>query len=180
MKNCRFKDKVIDYFEGLMDNQGRTIFGNHLRDCVTCQEELSAIQKIYKIIDKDEIPIPEKEFFERLKDDIRRKEISFRRPLWKILGILAPVLGILVFILFINFRKEQSVEIAIPISYFSQDEYLNKLLLEKIVDSGIVNQFAVLDQYFVVDIDDGIRELTTDERQKLLKLIGEKYGEEYL
>ncbi|MEO0184221.1 MAG: zf-HC2 domain-containing protein [candidate division WOR-3 bacterium] len=180
MKDCRFKDKVIEYFEKLMDDKDKIVFENHLKDCSACQEQLSTMQKIYEIMDKDEISLPEKEFFERLKNDIRRKEVYVKKPFWKIFGILAPVLGILIFIVLVNFRKEQSVEIAIPTSYFTQDAYLNTLFFERIVDNGIVNQFNLLDEYFVVDIDEGLQELTTEQKEKLLELMSKKYGEEFL
>lgn len=180
MKNCKFKDRVIDYIEGLMDNQNIIVFENHLKECGVCREELSAMKKIYEIMNKDTISIPEKEFFEKLKNKIRQQEIIIKNPLWKILGILAPVLGVLIFVLLFNLRRERSVEIAVSISNLAQDEYLNTLLLERIVDNNTVNQFNVLEEYFTADIEQGLKELTADEKKEFIKIINEKYGEKYL
>ncbi len=180
MNDCQFKDQIINYIEGLMDIESRAIFEKHLKECPACQKELLAVKKVYEIIDKDEVIVPPKEFFEQLKDNVRRKEIVIKRPFWKIIGVLAPVLGVLVFVLFFIQGKEQSVEMTISVSNISQDEYLNTLLLERIIDNDIADQFNQLEEYLELDVEQSVRNLTADEKEIFLKLISIKYSEEYL
>lgn len=180
MKGCKFKERALDYIEGLLDEQHKTIFEAHLKECNVCQKEWSVIKKIYGVIDKDTVPIPEEEIFVKIKNKVCQQEIVLSKPLWKILGILAPVLGVLVFMLLFNQPKEQSLEISVPISNLAQDKYFNALLLERIIDNNIVSQFNALEEHFIVDIEQGLKELTTNEQQEFIKMMTEKYGEKYL
>lgn len=177
---CQFQERIIDYIEGLLDAQHKSIFEVHLKECDVCQKELSAIKKIYGMMDNDKVIIPAEEIFAKMKNRVRQHEIVLKRPLWKIWSILIPVLGVLIFVLLFNRQKEQSLEISVPISSLSQDKYFNTLLLERIVDNNIVNQFNILEEYFTEDIEQGLKDLTTDEQQKFIEAISEKYGEKYL
>lgn len=177
---CQFQERVIDYIEGLLDVQNKNIFETHLKECDVCQKELSAIKKIYAMMDKDEVVIPAEEVFIKMKSRVRQQEIVLKRPLWKIWSILIPALGVLVFVLLFNRQKEQSLEISVPIFSLSQDKYFNVLLLERIVDNNIVSQFNALEEYFDEDIEQGLKDLTTDEQRKFIEIISEKYGKKYL
>lgn len=177
---CQFQERIIDYIEGLLDAQHKGIFEAHLKECDVCQKELSAIKKIYGMMDNDKVIIPAEEIFAKMKNRVRQQEIVLKRPLWKIWSILIPVLGVLIFVLLFNRQKEQFLEISVPISSLSQDKYFNTLLLERIVDNNIVNQFNILEEYFTEDIEQGLKDLTTDEQQKFIEAISEKYGKKYL
>uniref|UniRef100_A0A7C4TAD6 Zf-HC2 domain-containing protein n=1 Tax=candidate division WOR-3 bacterium TaxID=2052148 RepID=A0A7C4TAD6_UNCW3 len=175
MKRCRFNKRIIDYIEDLMTEQDRFAFENHLKTCKDCEKEVSQIKKIYEILDREEVPMPSREFFEGLKSQIRIKRIPYRLPFWKIFGILAPVLGIIIFIILFNQKGERVIEIAVPISNLTLDEDLNRLLLDKIIDEKIINQFSVLEEYFAPDIEEYLENMNKDEIKDLIEIIDGRY-----
>ncbi|MGQ9664025.1 MAG: anti-sigma factor family protein [bacterium] len=180
MKVCKFRDKIIDYIEGLLDEPQKAIFENHIKRCDACQKELSEMERFYEIMDKDTIPILEEVVFAHIKQRARQEEIVLRKPRWKIWNIFVPVLGALVFILLLSIHKEQILEISVPISTLLQDQDFSALLLERIVDNNMVSQFNSLEEFFYADIEQGLRELTVDESKQFIEIMNEKYGEKYL
>lgn len=180
MKVCEYRDKIIDYIEGLLDERQKTIFENHIKVCDVCKKELSEMKRLYEIMDKDIISIPEEANFANIKQRARQEEIVLRKPHWNIWNIFVPVLGALVFILLINKNKEQTLEISVPISNLSQDQYFNVLLLERIIDNSMVNQLNRLEEFFSADLEEGLKELTVDECEQFIEIMKEKYGEKYL
>uniref|UniRef100_A0A7V3VUU4 Zinc-finger domain-containing protein n=1 Tax=candidate division WOR-3 bacterium TaxID=2052148 RepID=A0A7V3VUU4_UNCW3 len=180
MNECKNKDKVIKYVEMLMDEQEKNIFERHLDECETCRQELIAIKKFYEVMGKDEVPLPESIFFEKLRDRIRDQNIEFKTPFWKITSILAPVLGIVILFILFNIRKEQFVEIPVSVSNLSTDNYLNDLLLDRIIDDELVNKLTKLDHYFEYDTEQSLTELTQLEKEDLIKTIFKKYKGKYL
>lgn len=163
-----------------MQPEQKFLFERHLNECEECQQELSEYKKLYELIDRDEISLPEKEFFERIRENIRKEEISLKKSFWKVLGVLAPVFGLIVFLIILNFNKEQSIEIPISISNLLQDENLNTLLLERVINDELINQFNVIEEYFSEESAQMLKEMTQDEKLEFIKILSNKYGEQYL
>lgn len=179
MKRCKNSDRVLDYIEGLMDNQERVIFEDHFKGCALCRQELSAIKKIYEIMDKDPIVFPKNEFFEEIKNKVRQEEVPVRISIKRFWGILAPVVGVFIFLILFNLRKEQSAEISISVWNLLDDEDLNRLLLDRVVDNKIISEFESVEKDFI-SIEQSFFEMTSDEKQEFIKVICQRYGKEYL
>ena len=81
MKKCKFEDKVIDYLEGQLLPQDLYNFEKHLPSCELCQNEIVDLKNLYKVLENDEIPIPEPEFFDNLKIKIRQRKITCKKHL---------------------------------------------------------------------------------------------------
>ncbi len=180
MKNCKNKKRILDYIENLMPQDERVLFEKHLNECEECRQELSGYKKLYELIDKDEISLPEKEFFERMKENIRREEIPLKKQLWKFPGVLAPVFGVIIFLILFNFKKEQSIEIPVSVTNLIQDENLNSLLLEKVVDDELMRQFNIIEEYLGIESEQTLIEMTQDEKKEFIKILYNRYGEQYL
>uniref|UniRef100_A0A7C6AGE5 Zinc-finger domain-containing protein n=1 Tax=candidate division WOR-3 bacterium TaxID=2052148 RepID=A0A7C6AGE5_UNCW3 len=180
MKNCKNKKRILDYIENLMLQEEKVSFEKHLNECEECRQELSGYRKLYELIDKDEISLPEKEFFERIKKNIRKEEIPLKKPLWKFLGVLAPVFGLVIFLILFKFKKEQSIEIPVSVTNLIQDENLNSLLLEKIVDDELIKQFNVIEENLGIESEQTLSEMNQDEKEEFIKILYNKYGEQYL
>ncbi|MCX7995858.1 MAG: zf-HC2 domain-containing protein [candidate division WOR-3 bacterium] len=180
MKNCKKQDWIIAYIEDLMPKEQRILFEQHLKECALCQRELFEYQKIYNVLKKDEIILPEPEFFEKLKEKIRKEEITIKRSSRKLLGVLAPVMGVLIFIVLLHLKKESYVEFSISVSPLVLDENLSSLLLDEIVDDKLLGQFKILDEYINDESTQAIMEMTSDEKAEFIKILYNKFGIEYL
>ncbi|MEO0122579.1 MAG: zf-HC2 domain-containing protein [candidate division WOR-3 bacterium] len=180
MKECKNKILILEYIEGLMTPEQRLLFEEHLGGCEECRRELSEYRKLYELIDKDEIPLPENEFFKRIKENIRREKITLKRSAWKFLGILAPVFGLVIFLILFNLKKEQSIEIPVSVTNLFQDENLNSLLLERVVDDDLINQFNVIEEYLGIEPTQALMEMDQNEKEEFIKILYNKFGEQYL
>ncbi|MEO0189508.1 MAG: zf-HC2 domain-containing protein [candidate division WOR-3 bacterium] len=180
MKECKNKILILEYIEGLMTPEQRLLFERHLSGCEECRRELSEYKKLYELIDKDEIPLPEKEFFERIKENIRKEKIHLKRSTWKFFGILTPVFGLVIFLILFNLKKEQSIEIPVSVTNLFQDENLNSLLLERVVDDELINQFNVIEEYLGIEPMQALMEMDQNEKEEFIKILYNKFGEQYL
>ncbi len=180
MKKCKNKTLILDYIENVISSDQKVLFEKHLNECTECREELFAYKKLYELIDKDSIVLPEKEFFEKIKDNIRKEEIPLKKPRLKFWGVLAPVLGFIVFLILFNFNKEKSIEIPIYVNNLIQDENLNSLLLERLVDEELINQFNIIEEYLELEFTQILMEMDQNEKQEVIKILFNKYGELYL
>lgn len=177
MRKCGFNERVIDYIEGALGVDDSLTFEEHLKTCELCQREVNEIKKVYEIMDKDVVPEVEKEFFERLKVQVRQMEIVHKRPYWRIFRILVPIFAVLALIVVPKLRHENRVEISISVSNLVETGELNYLLLDRVIDEEILSQFEILEEDFTSNIESGLEELSVDEKKNLIESIRKRYGE---
>ncbi|MEO0190475.1 MAG: zf-HC2 domain-containing protein [candidate division WOR-3 bacterium] len=175
MKSCRYSKNIIDYIEGLMPLNERADFESHLKICSDCQKEVNEIKKLYEILNKDEVPELNGIFFEDIRMRISKKEIYYKLPLWKIFGILVPMLTVFILIL-LNLKTEQMVEFSIPVSELLDDEYLNSLLLDKIIDKKIITNFEILEEYLTPTVEQDLDEMNKDELKVFMEVLSQRYN----
>ncbi len=180
MKGCKYKIAILDYIEDLMQPEQRLMFERHLNGCEECRRELSGYRKLYELIDKDEISLPEKEFFERIKENIHKEEIPLKKPIWKFFGVLAPIFSLAILLILFNFKKEQFIEMPVHVTNLFQDENLNSLLLERIVDDELIHQFNLIEEYLGIESIQTLMEMERNEKDEFIKMLYNKYGEQYL
>lgn len=180
MKDCKDKERLIDFLEGTMSPEELTLFKKHLEECDLCRNESIELKKLYDLIDKDEVLLPEREFFEQLKENIRKKEIPLRKSIWKTFGILAPAFGLIIFLILSNIKREEFVEVSIPTALLLQDENFNNLLLDRILNDELMDQFRIIEEYIQADAEQALMEMTLDERDEFINLIMSKYKDMYL
>lgn len=176
MKNCKYRDKVINYIDGQLNYQEAYDFESHLKTCGSCQKEIIEFKRVYEILDNDEVPVPEQGFFDKLRIRIRMKEIILKpSPVWQITRIAAPVLAVLVVVFLIFNKPRGTIEITVPISSLLQNEDFNNLLLDRIIDDKVVTHFTTLEDYFTPNIEEYLNEFSEDEKVEFIKIITEKF-----
>ncbi len=182
MKTCHFREKIIDYLEGCLSEKDRVLFEEHIKTCSVCQRDLLELKNLYQVLNSaDAVVTPESVFFDSLRERIHKQEIALKRPKWKYLGILAPIFGMLILVLFLQFdKRNRSFEITISTLSIMQDRDFNALLLERLIDSELAGKFGVLEEYFYKDIGQGLEDLGINEIEDLLRIVNERYGEKYL
>ncbi|MEO0162010.1 MAG: hypothetical protein ABIL39_08810 [candidate division WOR-3 bacterium] len=180
MKDCPQKSLILEYCENLLSLQARSLFEKHLKECSQCKQELEALKKLYELMKHDEVVMPEPEFFERLKANLSKKEIYLRKPIGRILGLLAPVLSLIIFFILFSPEKERIIEISISSLSLTQDEDLNSLLLERIVDDELVDKFKQLEDYINGESIQILQDLNPTEKKEFIEILIQKYGKEYL
>jgi len=176
MKSCKKSDLIIAYLDRMLDPNDALLFEDHINICPFCQEEIAAYKRTFEILDADEVPVPEPAYFDRLKTAIRQNIIRpGQKTLWTIVKVLVPVAAVL--ILFVVLHKPKgTVEMSVDVSSIIQDENFNNMLLGKIIDDRIVEQFNALEDYYASDIEENIGELSSAEKTEFIKRLSAKYN----
>ena len=107
-----FNKKIIDYIENQLTEYEHKKFKEHLQRCKQCQGEYNRVKKLYEILDKDAVILPEQEFFENLKIRVRQKTWVPRKSYIKrILKILVPVFAAVIIFVLLNNRLRHYLRI---------------------------------------------------------------------
>lgn len=177
MRICKeFKRKILDFIEHHMDENEYKKFEEHLNQCSLCQKEHASLMNLYGVLEKDEVILPENEFFENLKVRVRQKDITPQRSyIWKISRVLAPVVVATAIVLML-YRPEKTMEISIPLANLLADKEFASYALDKIIDDTLINELTEVEDHFLLNVDEALDELSDDEKQKFIKGLYKKYG----
>jgi hypothetical protein len=171
-----FNKKIIDYLEHQLSDEDEKVFSEHLKHCEQCQKDYAKLKNLYALLDKDEVILPEQEFFENLKIKIRQKTLIIKKSsIWKIAKILVPV-AVAAVLLLILYRPNGTVEIAVPTSILLEDKEIASLGLEGVVDDQLIQDLEIVEEYLLsYDVDKLIEELSEAERSQLIGALYKKY-----
>ncbi len=175
MRVCQeFKREVIDYLEHAMSQEEHRRFEEHLNKCKHCQEEYIKVKKLYELLDKDMIPMPEQAFFDRLKTSIRQREIRLRKfNLPRLVKVLIPAFAVTMIALYI-LRPEKTVELSVPTAVLLEDETIAEISIGGIVDNKLLNDLKIVEDYLPGDIDESIAELGDKEKSEFMRILDEE------
>ncbi len=177
MRICvEFKRRIVDFVENQLTEQESTRFNEHLLSCKQCQAEYSKVKKLYEILKKDEVVLPEKEFFDNLRLAVRQKWLSRRRfAMRSFLRIFVPACAAAA-VLLLLYRPNRTVEVAIPTSSLLDDEEIARLSLDSVIDEKLIQELSMVEEYLSFEIDEAIGELSADERTEFIENLYRKYG----
>jgi predicted anti-sigma-YlaC factor YlaD len=180
MKECdEFKKKILDFKGNQLHHNEQKRFSEHLKHCKQCQAEYKRLEKLYDILDKDEVIYPNEEFFEALKTKIRQRRIEFKRAnIWRIARVLVPTFAAAAIILFILNRPSETVEFTIPTSVLLEDREIARLSLGGVINDTLISELSAVEEGFSVELDESIDELTKEEQTEFIQNLYEKYGDE--
>lgn len=174
---AEFKRKIIDYIENQLIEHEHKKFKEHLQYCEQCQSEYSRVKRLYEVLDKDEVILPENEFFENLRTKVRQKKIVLRRfNTQKIMRIFVPVLAAAAAILLLLNRPSRTVEITVPMAALLDDKEIASLGLGGVINEELINDLLVVEEYISSETDETIDELTEEEQVEFIESLYKKYG----
>ncbi|MGB3341984.1 MAG: zf-HC2 domain-containing protein [bacterium] len=175
MKLCKeFADRIIDLLENTMPGQEHQRLSEHLKDCPSCQKKYDKVKALYGILDGDIVPVPEQEFFDRIKNNIRQREIRldrFKVPIF--IKIIVPAFAFTLLLLFM-FRPEKTVDIFVPASVLLEDETIAKISLGGILNDQLIEDLIVIEEDLPIDIDENIAEFSDEERSDFIDILYEE------
>ncbi len=180
MKTCEeFKKRLIDYVEHQLTEQDYTRYYEHLRNCRHCQKEYGVVSRLYKILDTDEVVLPDEAFFNDVRFNVHREKMSFRPSILKnVVKILVPLFAAVTILLVLN-RPDKTVDIAVPTSALLADEVVASLSLSGVIDQKLIEEMSVVENYLPFEINETIDGLTKEEHATLLEQLSKKYGNDY-
>lgn len=171
-----FKRKLIDYLEDELINKERKQFDDHLQHCERCQTEYTRVKRLYAILDKDEVILPEQEFFDNLRIKVRQSKVALRRfHIGKIIRILIPAFAAAMIILLLN-RPQKTVEFSVPTAALLEDKEIASLSLDGIISDELINELSVIEDDLPLHMDEFIKELSDEEVDEFIKSLAKKYG----
>jgi predicted anti-sigma-YlaC factor YlaD len=173
-KKC--KEKLLDYLEHQLSDIEHREIEEHLQQCSSCQKEYHSLTKLYGILDRDEVILPEAQFFDDLKLRLRQKDITpHRSPVWKIARVLVPV-AVAAVILLLVYWPSPTTEISVPVADLLEDRNVAQYALSRIVDDELVHELTEVEDQFLFDIDEVLDEFTDEQKEQFIKILYEKYG----
>jgi len=176
MKICKdFKNKIVDFIENQLVDEEYKKFEVHLRQCDKCQREYLALKNLYKVLDRDEVILPENEFFDNLKAKVRQKEIILHRPyVFKTLRVLVPIFAVAIILLFLQ-EPQKTTEVIIPVANLLDDQEVASYALSRVIDDNLISELSIVEDYFPMELDEIIDELNEAEIKELIRILNEKY-----
>jgi predicted anti-sigma-YlaC factor YlaD len=169
---------LIDYLDQNMKKQEYERLTRHLAECRSCRKEYDRIRSLYKILDQEDIPVPDQELFEQIKQQIRQQEVRPRGSrFFRWIKILAPAIAVVLVIVLSLLRHEKTVELSVPTSVLLEDETIAEMSLNSILNRDLVDDFTTIEEYLLIDIETSIAEFTEEERIEFIDILYKKLTE---
>jgi len=177
MNTClKFEKKILDFIENQLTEQEFLKFNEHLRHCPHCQREYASVKRLYKIFAKDEVILPEPDFFDNLKIKIRQKILLPRGlPIWRIIKVFLPIFATAA-ILLILLRPTNNVEITVSVSNLLEDSEFANIVLGGVIDDRLIDDLLIIEDYFSQNLNEIVSELSDNQQDKFIEKLCRKYG----
>jgi anti-sigma factor RsiW len=177
MNICNDCQKMLaDLIEGELTPEQTKELVQHLNDCRICTREYEKLKKLYGLMDQDEIELPPREFFERMRSTVKEKAAHRRRfPLKDIARILVPAFAAAAILVLIFRPANNAVEWSIPVSSLIEDEDVAYLAIKGIVTEDVAEDLISLEDQLSFDTEEEIEGLTSEEKKELIDIINQKY-----
>ncbi len=173
--DCRkVKERLLEYLEGGLPLRERREIREHLRVCKECNREIESLKRLFSILDREDIPEPEEEFWRRLPERVYIQLNRSQRLHRIIIAIAASVVIVIGGLLLFKYTHKEKVTYPIsesisPIDTLSDLIVMakNREEIERIVFKEIApKDLSVLESEEIEesDIDELIDELSNEEK----------------
>lgn len=178
MSTCKdFRKHLIDLVERKLSARDQKELDEHRARCASCQEEYHELERLCELLDADEVVLPEKEFFDRVRRQVRERELAVRgRTLRKIARILVPVAVVVAIVLLVP-RHEKTVDIAVPTAVLLEDRDLAQLSLDGVVTEQLLDELSIVEDALSPGLDEMLDELTESEQEQFVDQLVALYGD---
>ncbi len=172
-----FRKNIVDFIENQVSDQQGKRFREHLHSCELCQNEYSKVVKLYKILNEDEVVLPEKEFFDNVKAKVRQRELVLPKYSFKKLAkVFVPVCVAAIILLVLLNRPRETIEMSISTATLLEDKEIAQLSLSGVITDELINELSTAEEYLPFEVDETIDELSEEERNELIENLYKKYG----
>jgi predicted anti-sigma-YlaC factor YlaD len=172
-----FKRHVIDLVEQRLSARDRKKLDEHRAHCASCQQEYHTLQRLYELLDTDEVVHPENEFFDHVRRRVRERELPVRgRIVRKIALALAPAALVIAFVLLLS-KPEKTVEISVPTAVLLEDRDVAQLSLDGIVSDQLLDELSTVEDELSTGLDEMLDELNEQEKEQFIDTLVALYGD---
>ncbi len=180
MSACPYHRFSVDYAEDHLEPACRKEYERHLAGCPSCRAEQNELGSLFALFDKEEIPYPGPEFWERVRQSMRSEPLSIARRSWRwwlrFTPALAPILAA-AWLFVAHNRPASTIDFHVPLENIVQSDDLDLLPLADLVDDSLYESMTVLEPYYEPDVDDAFDELNDEQQKTLIISIMEHYGQ---
>jgi hypothetical protein len=179
MKKCaRYQQQMIDCIEDQLTKEAHDELLEHIERCAVCAREYRQLRALYEVVDKDRVAFPAGECFEKIKmASSQRVVLPNKRFTFKQLArILVPVFAVTVIFVMLFSRRNDVIEINIPVTNLIEDEEIAEIAFAGIVDENIFDEIMDMENYLTFDNDDEIEEMTIEEKNELIDSLYQRYA----
>ncbi|KPL12955.1 hypothetical protein AMJ74_05900 [candidate division WOR_3 bacterium SM1_77] len=178
MKKCaRYQQQMIDCIEDQLTKEAHDELLEHIERCAACAREYRQLRALYEVMDKDRVALPAGECFEKIKmASSQRVVLPKRITLKQLARILVPVLAVTVIFVMLFSRRNDVIEINIPVTNLIEDEEIAEIAFAGIVDEDIFDEIMDMEKYLTFDNDDEIEEMTIEEKNELIDSLCQRYA----
>jgi hypothetical protein len=182
MKDCGYRDCLIDYIEVPLNETRRQEIEEHLQKCPACATEIVRLRRLYGLLNDDPVVVPEPGFWRQVQDRVRQEEVMLpaQSPRssfawWKLAPVLVPVLVAVVVLVFLP-RPPRTISIPVSLENVIHGSNLDSLMLDRMIDDQLVESLNQIEPDFEAKLDEVITELNHAEKEALIKKIIDQYG----
>ena len=181
MSACPYHRYAVDYAENQLDPTLRAEYERHLAGCPSCREAQRELKSLFALIEKEEIPCPSLEFWESVRQSVRRENRPAQRR-WgrwwfRFAPVLVPILAAAVWLFVVHRRPAPTIDFPVPLENIVQSDDLDLLSLDDLVDDSLYERMTALERYYEPGVDDALDELNDAEQKTLIQTIRERYGD---
>jgi len=177
MINClHYQQQMIEYIENQLPRDVQREMLEHIKHCAVCAHEYRRLKKLYKVMDEDEVTLPSGEFFDKVKSASRQRVVQqTRETLTRWARVIVPALAISAIVLVVFSRRNDVVEINIPVTNLIEDEEIAGIAFAGIVNEEVFDEIMNMEDCLVFDNDDEIEEMTIEEKNEFIDSLYHRY-----
>ena len=178
MSKClHYQQQMVEYIENQLARDVQREMFEHIKHCAVCAQECRRLRKLYKVMDEDEVTLPSEDFFEKVKSASRQQVVQQRRmTLTRLARVLVPALAITAIVLVVFSRRNDVVEINIPVTNLIEDEEIAGIAFAGIVNEEVFDEIMNMEDCLVFDNDDEIEEMTIEEKNEFIDSLYHRYA----
>ena len=157
MKKCEeFVKHMVDCLEKQISPEDRTRLLAHVEECAGCKEEYRRLEKLYGIMEEDDVPLPPRECFETIKVALRKQRLHPKhfslKGVWKVLIPTFAAAAILVVVLR---PPSKTIDYSITVDKLIEDEEIAEVAIDGIIDKDIAREiiaFGYISKHYSFNI----------------------------
>ena len=177
MKKCEeFMKHMVDCLERQISPEDHTRLLAHIEKCARCKKEYLRLEKLYRIMEKDDVTLPPREYFQTIKVAARERRVRPKRLSLKgVLKILIPTFAAAAILLLVLRPSGSTIDYIIPVDNLIEDEEIAEVAIDGIINEDVAREIIAMEDYLHVDTDELIEEFTADEKKEFVNSLHEKY-----
>ena len=148
MKECSlYQEAMIEHLDGQLGAAATKALLEHLTSCSECRQEYKRLERFYRVMDEDGISLPARGVFLNIQQSIRQQAgVSQRFPLGRLVKVMLPPLAVAALLLVLLNRKEDTIEMSVPVENLIEDGEIAGIAVNGIVDQKLLDDFSILDE----------------------------------